>query len=255
MFDPNPSLLDPSEHKFFSEFLDGLMESPTSDQIDTSLKRNIKLQDPRLQNMQIKGYAALGLAHDASKVQKKRGPGRPKKVDRDLENSKTDESAKRGYRRDLLTENEKRQNHVVSEQKRRAMIKDGFQRLIDLTPSLSDSPPVSTGPGNTGGTHSKSTVLFKAAEYIFQLKQQVAMLERQIESSSVSLALSDQVVQETTPGQRIEKSITHDAIVGDLKMPKNLNLGNSNENKFFRQNVINYDQKMGESHRWLYQFG
>jgi hypothetical protein len=196
LYDSNPSLLDDSESKFFSEFLDGLMMGNLNDQIDTSLKSNdsFQLQDPRLQSNQLKGYAALGISNTGAKKAppKKRGPGRPRKnekpelADDEVEN----DEPKKSQKRDLLTEHEKRQNHVVSEQKRRKLIRDGFQVLVDLTPALSSSPPISTGPGNTGGGHSKSTVLFKAADYITELKQQVAELQRQLQSQYEPISLS-----------------------------------------------------------------
>ena len=78
--------------------------------------------------------------------------------------------------KELLTEEQKKTNHVLSEQRRRALIKEGFDLLERLTPSLAGGP-VSAGPGNTGGGHSKSTVLFAAAKHIEELQSQVKHLE------------------------------------------------------------------------------
>ena len=78
--------------------------------------------------------------------------------------------------KELLTEEQKKTNHVLSEQRRRALIKEGFELLEKLTPSLAGKP-VSTGPGNTGGCHSKSAVLFAAAKYIEELQARVHDLE------------------------------------------------------------------------------
>ncbi|KAI8901253.1 hypothetical protein BC833DRAFT_578549 [Globomyces pollinis-pini] len=213
-----------------------------------------KLQDPRLQSIQLNNYAALGLlpprpnATTSNRANNentsnypnglsvntnipnssesrcsnspitpnqpndfKRKPGRPKKragsekapapkakklsVDTSKPSAAvaaeppqdSNSPPKRFPRRDLLTESEKRVNHVVSEQRRRKLIREGFQVLVDLTPALSSVVPTSTGPGNTSGQHSKSTVLFKAADYIRELKQQVEFLTAQLQNKHTQL--------------------------------------------------------------------
>lgn len=78
----------------------------------------------------------------------------------------------------LLTEQEKKHNHVVSEQRRRQAIRDGFDEIVKLTPSLINGP-VSAGPGNTGGGHSKSTILNAAAVYILELQEEVMKLKNE----------------------------------------------------------------------------
>ena len=74
--------------------------------------------------------------------------------------------------RENLTEEQKRENHIKSEQKRRTLIKEGFDDLCDLVPGLK------------GGGFSKSTMLTMAAEWLEellkgndQLKAQLAELE------------------------------------------------------------------------------
>ncbi|KAI1363860.1 hypothetical protein F5Y08DRAFT_308323 [Xylaria arbuscula] len=52
-----------------------------------------------------------------------------------------------------LTEEEKKQNHIASEQKRREAIRAGFDRLCDLVPGLE-------GQGRSEGHVLKSTVTF-----------------------------------------------------------------------------------------------
>ncbi|KAI9483119.1 MAG: hypothetical protein EXX96DRAFT_498993 [Benjaminiella poitrasii] len=59
--------------------------------------------------------------------------------------------------RDILTEDEKRMNHIVSEQKRRNTIRSGFKELTEIIPTLKNI------------NNSKSTILFKAVEYIKHL--------------------------------------------------------------------------------------
>ncbi|KAI9021582.1 Myc-type, basic helix-loop-helix domain-containing protein, partial [Phycomyces nitens] len=61
--------------------------------------------------------------------------------------------------RDLLTEDEKRANHIASEQKRRNTIRSGFKDLTDIIPTLKNI------------NNSKSTVLFKAVDYIRHLEK------------------------------------------------------------------------------------
>ncbi|RFU28016.1 hypothetical protein B7463_g8332, partial [Scytalidium lignicola] len=59
--------------------------------------------------------------------------------------------------RENLTEDQKRENHIRSEQKRRTLIREGFEDLNDLVPGLK------------GGGFSKSTVLVMAAEWLEEL--------------------------------------------------------------------------------------
>ncbi|KAH8811734.1 hypothetical protein F5884DRAFT_287308 [Xylogone sp. PMI_703] len=59
--------------------------------------------------------------------------------------------------RENLTEEQKRENHIRSEQKRRTLIREGFEDLNELVPGLK------------GGGFSKSTVLIMAAEWLEEL--------------------------------------------------------------------------------------
>ncbi|KAJ3336567.1 hypothetical protein HDU91_001743 [Kappamyces sp. JEL0680] len=86
--------------------------------------------------------------------------------------------------KELLSDSQKKLNHVQSEQRRRANIKEGFDLLERLTPSLYNQAPIPQGPGNTGGGHSKQAVLKGAAEYIMQLQEQVELLKRQLASTT-----------------------------------------------------------------------
>lgn len=61
--------------------------------------------------------------------------------------------------KELLTEEEKRANHIASEQKRRSTIRNGFKDLTDLVPTLKNI------------NNSKSTVLFKAVDFIRYLEK------------------------------------------------------------------------------------
>ncbi|ORY95617.1 hypothetical protein BCR43DRAFT_525324 [Syncephalastrum racemosum] len=66
-------------------------------------------------------------------------------------------SQKRAKGRWLLSEEEKRANHIASEQKRRNTIRTGFKDMTDIIPTLKNV------------NNSKSTILFKAVEYIKHL--------------------------------------------------------------------------------------
>lgn len=59
--------------------------------------------------------------------------------------------------RENLTEEQKRENHIRSEQKRRTLIREGFEDLNELVPGLK------------GGGFSKSTVLIMTAEWLEEL--------------------------------------------------------------------------------------
>ncbi|KAF7728749.1 hypothetical protein EC973_005587 [Apophysomyces ossiformis] len=58
---------------------------------------------------------------------------------------------------ELLTEAEKKANHIASEQKRRQNIRLGFDQLIDIVPSL------------THGNRSEAVILQKSVEHIRHL--------------------------------------------------------------------------------------
>eukprot|EP00842_Homolaphlyctis_polyrhiza_P001947 jgi/Hompol1/2753/HPOL_001447-RA len=118
------------------------------------------------------------------------------------EDAKEAHKAGRGKRRmakrELLTEDEKRFNHVMSEQKRRNLLRIGFQTITDITPVFNEKRPIfPTGPGNvgsSGNTHSKSSVLFRVADYIRELQAQVAALSSELRSANSALALPPDAV-------------------------------------------------------------
>ncbi|TQV97636.1 hypothetical protein V2A60_006624 [Cordyceps javanica] len=71
--------------------------------------------------------------------------------------------------RENLSEEQKRSNHIRSEQKRRTLIKEGFDDLCELVPGLK------------GGGFSKSTMLTMAAEWLEQLLQGNQTLAAQLQ--------------------------------------------------------------------------
>jgi hypothetical protein len=72
--------------------------------------------------------------------------------------------------RENLTEDQKRENHIKSEQKRRTLIREGFEDLNELVPGL------------RGGGFSKSAVLIMAADWLEELMQGNDGLHKQLES-------------------------------------------------------------------------
>ncbi|KAI9249552.1 hypothetical protein BY458DRAFT_525566 [Sporodiniella umbellata] len=74
------------------------------------------------------------------------------------------------HRRQSRAEMEKRDNHTVSEQKRRQAIRHRFQEMTDLVPYLKDKGC------------SKSGILFKAVDYIKHLETRNQRLTERLES-------------------------------------------------------------------------
>jgi hypothetical protein len=70
--------------------------------------------------------------------------------------------------RENLTEEQKRANHILSEQKRRNLIKQGFDDLCTIVPQL------------RGGGYSKSTMLGQAAHWLEELSQGNELLKVQL---------------------------------------------------------------------------
>ena len=70
--------------------------------------------------------------------------------------------------RENLTEDQKRENHIKSEQKRRTLIREGFEDLGELVPGL------------RGGGFSKSAVLIMAADWMEDLIQGNDVLRRRL---------------------------------------------------------------------------
>ncbi|KAF9576270.1 hypothetical protein EC968_009832 [Mortierella alpina] len=77
----------------------------------------------------------------------------------------TTTTTKRKPYKELLTEEEKRANHIASEQKRRNTIRNGFKDMTEIIPDLKDV------------NSSKSTILFKAVDFIKHLERRNRMLQ------------------------------------------------------------------------------
>ncbi|KAI8883460.1 hypothetical protein K501DRAFT_184486 [Backusella circina FSU 941] len=75
--------------------------------------------------------------------------------------------------KELLTEDEKRANHIASEQKRRCTIRNGFKDLTELVPTLKNV------------NNSKSIILFKAVDFIHHLEKRNNGLREKLHSLQV----------------------------------------------------------------------
>jgi hypothetical protein len=72
--------------------------------------------------------------------------------------------------RENLTEDQKRENHIKSEQKRRTLIREGFEDLGELVPGL------------RGGGFSKSSVLIMAADWLEDLMKGNEVLRKRLDA-------------------------------------------------------------------------
>ncbi|CAO3632368.1 unnamed protein product [Cunninghamella echinulata] len=87
----------------------------------------------------------------------------------------------------VLSQDEKRANHIASEQKRRQNIRNGFKQLSDIIPTLKNMP------------HSKSTILFKAADYIKHTEKRNKILQDRLKHLQRKLALSATISNQQYP--------------------------------------------------------
>ncbi|KAI8915754.1 hypothetical protein EDD86DRAFT_2934 [Gorgonomyces haynaldii] len=187
----NP-LLDPSEQKYFDQFLDGLIDidtlpiqspventpaiEPVEQQFKVDQDRREYFMSEHLRQKELLQPAKRPLEDKSNVVSKKRGPGRPRKNNVVPHSPNSLEDEKKSHR-ELLTEDQKRLNHVESEKRRRKLIQEGFERLTDLIPALSSQS------GGSSSNHSKSIILEKAAEHILLLNSRIQQLEQMVQQS------------------------------------------------------------------------
>ncbi|CAO3588888.1 unnamed protein product [Absidia cylindrospora] len=92
-------------------------------------------------------------------------------------NSKKQKSEHYHHHKELLTEAEKRANHIASEQKRRSTIRTGFKDLTEIIPTLKNIH------------HSKSTVLFKAVDFIKHLDRRNKLKREKVRQLEMRLQM------------------------------------------------------------------
>ncbi|KAI8975725.1 hypothetical protein BDF20DRAFT_880346 [Mycotypha africana] len=76
---------------------------------------------------------------------------------------------------ELLTEEQKKANHIASEQKRRANIRVGFDQLVEVVPTLDN------------GHRSESVILQKSVNYIRDLLEDKNKLKERVRELQISL--------------------------------------------------------------------
>ena len=99
---------------------------------------------------------------------------------RKMERQDSSDGEDMGGNKDLLSEEEKRINHIASEKKRRNNIRVAFETMTDLVPALN------------GTNFSKATILNKANEYIFFLKDRNALLAHEVQRLTELLSATRQ---------------------------------------------------------------
>lgn len=109
-----------------------LLSSPY--QIPTKI--NMK---PFQSNIHINSLLSSSMKNSAKKYQKKRmSPYSPASSSSDDYRTKKVTKGTKKTSHELLSDDQKKANHIASEQKRRANIRIGFEKLIDIVPTLSN---------------------------------------------------------------------------------------------------------------------
>ncbi|KAJ1895939.1 hypothetical protein LPJ81_004854 [Coemansia sp. IMI 209127] len=90
--------------------------------------------------------------------------------------------SKKNTPRAVLTEEERRANHIASEQRRRNQIRHGYAELMTLVTTLRD-PALGNHPGTAYSTPSKAVILAHAVQFIRGLEEGNRMLRKRLEQS------------------------------------------------------------------------
>ncbi|KAI7900782.1 uncharacterized protein BX663DRAFT_516493 [Cokeromyces recurvatus] len=166
----NNAVLNEQEQKTFSQFLDQFFIDPNMEidpqfsmleepHIPSNLHRSIQENEEHQRRPSI--------FPSSLDVQNKQVTQRKPLPPRSYKTLPSNGAIRRGHK-ELLTEEEKRNNHIASEQKRRSMIRTGFKELTEIVPTLKNV------------NNSKSTVLFKAVDYINYLEKRNKNLREKI---------------------------------------------------------------------------
>ncbi|KAJ2697333.1 hypothetical protein H4218_004027 [Coemansia sp. IMI 209128] len=87
---------------------------------------------------------------------------------------------KKGTQRTVLTEDERRANHIASEQRRRNQIRQGYAELMNMVTTLRD-PALGNHPGTAQSTPSKAVILSHAVQFIRNLEDGNRQLRERLE--------------------------------------------------------------------------
>ncbi|KAF9971691.1 hypothetical protein BGZ73_005264, partial [Actinomortierella ambigua] len=192
----NTSAAGPSKRSRANKSTESISRTGTPATIDTQLanhESSAKLTTP------IQQLSKLSLeSHPSPTSETPNGNGPSKKTKREendddltISSKLGPTTAKRKPYKELLTEEEKRANHIASEQKRRNTIRNGFKDMTEIIPELRDV------------NSSKSTILFKAVDFIKQLERQnrilqdkASRLESRLEMRNRGSGLDDKRLQD-----------------------------------------------------------
>ncbi|KAJ2760243.1 hypothetical protein IWQ56_005533, partial [Coemansia nantahalensis] len=90
--------------------------------------------------------------------------------------------SKKTHPRLTLTEEERRTNHIASEQRRRNQIRQGYAELMSLVTTLND-PALGNHPGTAQSTPSKAVILAHAVQFIRGLEEGNQALRTRLEGT------------------------------------------------------------------------
>ncbi|KAL2071466.1 hypothetical protein VTL71DRAFT_12701 [Oculimacula yallundae] len=126
----------------------------------SKLQEDIEEEDP----------SASGTGKSAKKRKSGKKPAIESPIPESESNKRRKSSAAAAAKaRENLTEDQKRENHIKSEQKRRTLIREGFEDLGELVPGL------------RGGGFSKSAVLIMAADWLEDLIKGNEELQKRVD--------------------------------------------------------------------------
>ncbi|KAJ2473797.1 hypothetical protein GGI02_000590 [Coemansia sp. RSA 2322] len=92
------------------------------------------------------------------------------------------QDGRRNQQKAVLTESERRANHIASEQRRRNQIRQGYAELMDLVTTLRD-PALGNHPGTAQSTPSKAVILAHAVQFIRGLEEGNRLLRKRLEGT------------------------------------------------------------------------
>ncbi|KAF9096471.1 hypothetical protein BGX29_004574 [Mortierella sp. GBA35] len=140
----------------------------------------------------------------------KGGPGSSASASTSTSTTSGASVTKRKPYKELLTEEEKRANHIASEQKRRNTIRNGFKDMTDIIPDLKDV------------NSSKSTILFKAVDFIRHLERRNKLLQEkasQLESRLLMQKGGQTLLTQQQQVQAQQQAQQHSSYRGGVAAP------------------------------------
>ncbi|KAJ1834526.1 hypothetical protein LPJ63_001866 [Coemansia sp. RSA 2711] len=167
-----------------SEF--SVKRKASHDQLDQPRKSRGNVRSPEREEI---ASLNISLATDSIQTGSMLSPRTPTtpSIHRRPSEARTGGSAKRrdskkAAQRGVLTEEERRANHIASEQRRRNQIRQGYAELMSLVTTLQD-PALGNHPGTAQSTPSKAVILTHAVQFIRDIEEGNQRLRRQLEGA------------------------------------------------------------------------